>query len=264
MVEILSGEFPLTGSLGKHHADALECLGVTAGDGVQVTGGLSKLVISGDVIRRELGGDRLDIAQAVDGLVGVFLRGLREPINIGCGLAREAQGVLEFVGGVGGVNSLLRDVRETGCQADSAGDGERPGGDLPNLLESPTQAGDDAALSRPSVDVPQGLLELLGDRLGGEGHLDPGCADGVSRGLAASHSGPPRYAGRPHSGVLRGLPCVGYALAWAASSGCLASHRSPLASCRSCASLAFCCQPGSGGCGGFGRSDCLAPTADAM
>ena len=211
-----------------------------------------------------MGGDRLNITQAVDGLVGVFLRGLGEPVDVGRGLASEVQRVLELVRRVGGVDGLLRDIRETGRQADSAGDGERPGGDLPNLLESPTQAGDDAALSRLGVDAPQGLLELLGDRLGGEGHLDPGCADGVSRGLAASHSGPPLYGRRPHSGVLRGLPRVGYALACAASSGCLASQRRALASCRSCASRAFACQPGSGGFGGFGRSLCLAPTALAM
>ena len=61
LVEVLGGEFPLTGGLGKHHADRLECLGVTAGDGVEVTGGLSEFVVALDVVGRQLGGERLNI-----------------------------------------------------------------------------------------------------------------------------------------------------------------------------------------------------------
>ena len=50
LVEVLGGEFALAGGLGEDHADGLECFGVSAGDGIQVTGSLGEFVVALDVV----------------------------------------------------------------------------------------------------------------------------------------------------------------------------------------------------------------------
>ena len=61
LVPVLRGELSLTGGLGEDHADGLESLRVAAGDRIEVTGGLSEPVVPFNIVRCQLGGDRLDI-----------------------------------------------------------------------------------------------------------------------------------------------------------------------------------------------------------
>ena len=122
LVPVLGGQLSLAGGLGQHHTDRLERLRVAASDSVEVARSLSQLVEALHPIRGELRGDVLDVAEGIDGLVGIGLRAGGQLGDLVALEARELERVPELERRIRSLGRLRGVAAQHGHDATHGGD----------------------------------------------------------------------------------------------------------------------------------------------
>ena len=117
LVPVLGGEFSGTCGLRHDKTDRFECLRVSARNSVQVTGGLSELIVPFYAVGCKLCSNRLNIVELINRAVCVGARAFCERVDFVRTFTGERERLLEFDCGVGRIECFLCDAAERDCNA---------------------------------------------------------------------------------------------------------------------------------------------------